>query len=561
MKKAISLIVLVSFILFASSPVFAASTPSSLKSIKHTVNGSQDTITLSSSSFKGYKVMWLSSPDRLVIDIPNNKVTIKGKQTINVNSKLVKSIRFSQLTKTTARVVFDTKGKLPYTVKTAAGSLTFILGKASPAVKPASSGSPVSGRGDVDRPAPLQKRLVFSASATYDKLIIPGSGYDGYNVSRLTDPDRIVIDVPNLSVPADQQSITTNSSFVRDVRTSATDPAATRIVLDTVGQPQYRVEETADQLAIITEAPVLENLIYHNSGDSIYLSLNGAKLTEITASQSTDIFAGETAEDRLLKLLYTDGYDNTQIRYSMTFPSSLADLGSGLLQINDGVMSSIEITNDTNNQTTSISFNAKSRFVYETISNPETNTTEISILKPYAEKDRLVVIDAGHGGSDPGAQSTGLVEKNLNLKIALKVNDILKSKNIKTYMTRDDDTFIPLKSRSEIANNLNAALFLSVHNNAYNSSEFGTETLYYPGETGKSYAKTIQDTLVNALGTFDRGIIQRPNLVVLNSTKMPAVIAEIAFLTNTDDRAKLNDEAFIEKAAQALADGVINALQ
>ena len=551
MKKAIAMIVMIAVLFSSSAASFAAAASiASFKSIKYAKSGSQDKITLYTSNYKGYKVYWLKNPDRLVVDIPNNKVKIQGKQTIKVNSKSVSNIRFSQFSKTTARVVFDTKGKIPYSVKAASGTLTFTLGKAA-----------AVSRGDAeDRPAlPLQK-LSFSYQDAGDRIVIPGSNHDGYNIFRLTDPDRVVIDVPNLSLSADQQSINTNSKFIRAVRSAPANSTTTRIVMDTNGQPQYRLEKTSDSMVVVLEDPTIRNMTYHNAGDITSLTLNGAKLTELMPPLLEGTIEEVLQGSGGLQLLYSDSYDENNIRYVMTFPGNLADIGSGMLQINDGVMNSVEITNDAANQTTSIIFNAKSRLVYETNTNPETNTTEISILKPYEAKDRLVVIDSGHGGSDPGAQYGGLNEKDLNLKIALKVNEILKSKGINTYMTRDDDTFIPLQNRADIANNLNAALFLSIHNNAYNSSEYGTEVLYYPGATGRSFARIVQDTLINALGTNDRGIIERPNLVVLNATKMPAVIAEIAYLTNTDDRAKLMDDSFLQKTAEALADAVVKAL-
>jgi N-acetylmuramoyl-L-alanine amidase len=553
MKKAIAMIVSIVFIFSASAASFAASVSlASLKSIKYSRSGAQDKISIYTSNYKGYTVTWVKNPDRLVIDIPNNKVTVQGKQTIAVNGQSVSSIRFSQFTKTTARVVFDTKGKVPYSISAANGSLTFTLGNSSTA-----------SRGDAEeRPALPDRQLSVSSADEGDRIVIPGSNHDGYNIFRLTDPDRVVMDVPNLMLSADQELLNVNGKFVNTIRTSPVDSTTTRVVMDTSGQPQYRLENTPDGLAVIFDEPAIENLAYHNNGNGISLLLDVAMLTEVAPPDPIFGAVNATAEEAgNLRKLYSESYDETGMRYTMTFPQNLAKIGSGTLRINDGVIDSVEVKNDAANGTTSIVFNAKSRFVYEAITNLDTYTTEIHILKPFNAADRLVVIDPGHGGSDPGAQYEGLLEKDLNLKIALKVNEILESRGVKTYMTRDDDTFIPLHTRADMANNLNASLFLSIHNNAFNSVEHGTETLYYPGATGSSFARIVQDTLVSALGTKDRGIVERPNLVVLNATKMPAVIAEVAFLTNTEDRALLMDDSFIQKAAEALADAVVKALE
>jgi N-acetylmuramoyl-L-alanine amidase len=176
------------------------------------------------------------------------------------------------------------------------------------------------------------------------------------------------------------------------------------------------------------------------------------------------------------------------------------------------------------------------------------------------------VIDAGHGGDESGAIYGGIEEKDLNLDIANRLYNLLKNKNINVYMTRTTDKDVGLYDRANMANDLNASLFLSIHNNAYYSDQKGTETLYFPagssisGVTGKDFAQTIQNKLVGALKTVNRGIVERPGLAVLNKTTMPAALAEIAFMTNSDDMANLKSDTFKQKAAEALCDAVITTL-
>ena len=101
-------------------------------------------------------------------------------------------------------------------------------------------------------------------------------------------------------------------------------------------------------------------------------------------------------------------------------------------------------------------------------------------------KEKLVVIDPGHGGDEVGSEAkqdgrTIAQEKDINLAISLKLNALLKQAGVKTYMTREDDSTVGLFDRPEIANNLNADLFVSVHSNSFTSPDaYGTETLYYP---------------------------------------------------------------------------------
>ncbi len=180
-----------------------------------------------------------------------------------------------------------------------------------------------------------------------------------------------------------------------------------------------------------------------------------------------------------------------------------------------------------------------------------------------------VVIDPGHGGYETGAIASGIYEKNLNLDIAKRLNSLLIAEGVETYMTRSDDSYVGLYDRSGLANSLNADLFISVHNNAQSeASVSGSMSLYYPSDSHskgnlstKEFASIVQSKLVGALGTKDLGIIQRPNLAVLRTTKMPAVIAEVAYMTNSQELHKLSSSDFKQKAAEALKDAVLAALK
>jgi N-acetylmuramoyl-L-alanine amidase len=187
-----------------------------------------------------------------------------------------------------------------------------------------------------------------------------------------------------------------------------------------------------------------------------------------------------------------------------------------------------------------------------------------------SDKEVIVVIDPGHGGEDFGTYYGNILEKDLNLDISLKMGSIIEEAGIKVVYTRTEDKDVGLDERAFMANNLDATLFISVHNNSMpdNPSYKGTETLFCPSQNpvygnmdGKKLASIVQSNLINKLNTIDNGIIERPNLVVLRKTKMPAVIAEIAYLSNASDRELLKQAEFRQKAAQALVDSVFEALE
>lgn len=186
-----------------------------------------------------------------------------------------------------------------------------------------------------------------------------------------------------------------------------------------------------------------------------------------------------------------------------------------------------------------------------------------------APKEVIIVIDPGHGGEELGTCYGKMYEKNVNLDISLRMGELLKKEEMKIAYTREEDVYVGLQERAEFANDLDATLFISVHNNHMPEQPDykGTETLYCPpvnpvfdSMDGTKLAKIVQKELVTTLKTYDNGIIYRPNLAVIRRTRMPAVIAEIAYMSNASDRAKLNSADFRQKAGQALANAVMIAI-
>ncbi|MCH5184548.1 MAG: N-acetylmuramoyl-L-alanine amidase [Oscillospiraceae bacterium] len=185
--------------------------------------------------------------------------------------------------------------------------------------------------------------------------------------------------------------------------------------------------------------------------------------------------------------------------------------------------------------------------------------------------DKIIVIDAGHGGSDPGASGTlgGVVyeEKNINLSVALKVADILRNNGCNVQMTRTGDTYPTLEERSALANSLNAALFVSIHSNSYEqSSANGTEVYYSEQNNGSAYgitssrvAEYVLSSMMAQMDTRNRGV-KTANHVVTRTSNMPAILIELGFLTNESDMSKLCDDGYQNAIAQGIADGIIQSL-
>ena len=174
--------------------------------------------------------------------------------------------------------------------------------------------------------------------------------------------------------------------------------------------------------------------------------------------------------------------------------------------------------------------------------------------------DYRITLDAGHGGSDPGAVYKGRQEKDDTLDLTLAVGDILKKNGIDVYYTRTTDEYeTPFKKATD-ANNSGADLFVSIHrNSSENPNQYsGVETLVY-SDTGlkAEVARNINNQLENA-GFKNLGVDERKNLVVLKRTKMPAVLVEAGFINNDKDN-YLFDEEF-DSIAQAIADGILESI-
>lgn len=169
-----------------------------------------------------------------------------------------------------------------------------------------------------------------------------------------------------------------------------------------------------------------------------------------------------------------------------------------------------------------------------------------------------ICIDAGHGGSDPGAINVNKFEKDINLALALKIGYLISDK-FDVHYTRKSDVYIPLGSRCQISNSAKANYFISIHvNSAENKSASGIETYIYnvPNEKAFNLAKNIQTNLIKATGAKDRGV-KTASYHVLKCTKAPAVLVEVGFISNDEESNKLITEDYQDKLSHAIADAIM----
>ncbi|MBQ4106117.1 MAG: N-acetylmuramoyl-L-alanine amidase [Lentisphaeria bacterium] len=193
---------------------------------------------------------------------------------------------------------------------------------------------------------------------------------------------------------------------------------------------------------------------------------------------------------------------------------------------------------------------------------------------------RRIILDPGHGGSDPGARGTELLEKNLNLHIARLVADILRKRGFEVILTRSDDRFLALPERPRRITRHNADLFVSIHQNADPRKQgrgietFVTTPAHCASSPGPErhtddrptpgnrfdrqslqLAASVQNRLIEATGAVDRGV-KRRRFAVVREADCPAILVECGFISTPAEHANMLDQAWRIKIATAIADGI-----
>ena len=202
----------------------------------------------------------------------------------------------------------------------------------------------------------------------------------------------------------------------------------------------------------------------------------------------------------------------------------------------------------------------------------------VSVVNENTDQQVLhnIIIDAGHGGVDGGATScSGVLESNLNLQIALKLNDLLQLMGIRTTMIRTTDISIytegetiaakkvsDLKRRVEIVNNTEHALLLSIHQNYFSDDRYSGAQVFYADTTeSMALAKHMQTKLVETLNKHNnRKIKPAKNIYLMQHINCPAVLIECGFLSNPSEDVKLNDPKYQQKLSCVIASVVNNYL-
>lgn len=454
---------------------------------------------------------------------------------LKINDSSIKQVRYSQFSANpdVTRIAIDLKDKK------------------IPNIIPQSDGTGLMISFEGESIGAITKETVDGKEA----IVLHGANTKNMNMIKLKNPERFVIDFLDTTLEGKTYAnYDYNLGFIKGVRVSqfgadnnynASDQIV-RVVLDVkdgVSDPNVKIQDHNNKVIIFPEKNYWENISYEKLGNERHLIIK-----------------------ELNETYYSLEYDNLTKTLKVKIPTEDVELNDGLMVIKDDLLDGIKV--DKGNAETLISLQFKKSVEYTKISKDKDNKVHLIIKKinNIKPKDRLIVIDPGHGGKDPGASSiTGKKEKDFVLAASKKLDQKLSALGYNTLMTREKDEFIGLYERPAIANKLNADIFVSMHANAFgnNPAVSGIEVLYCPIESSKNkgkdqqiLAKAVLDELIKTTGAKSRGIIKRPKLVVLRETKMPAILVEAGFLTNAAEEKLLFTEEYQNKIVDSIVRGI-----
>lgn len=367
----------------------------------------------------------------------------------------------------------------------------------------------------------------------------------------LYEPERIVIDCESARYETIPEKITIDKGNVDGVRFGNQTTSA-RIVIDVSENIGYSVKHSNKKVIITIDMTsteekkidLLSKCVYRKQGtidyfESPYEITNTelkSKEKQLVITVDTGKVNGETAS-KSVNTLYANaiGYEQKES-------------GVGIYTINL--------------KTEKVRFNVSGE--------------KVLYVKPEIEPlAKSVMLDAGHGGNDPGAIFTdeegnvSVKEKDLNLAVTLLVKEYLEEEDVDVSLIRAEDIYVDYLKVGSIANSVGSTLFVSIHTNSFTNPEVnGVEVYGYlsggtvsNGMSSEQLSKNLLDAILEETEANSRGVRDGKHLAVVNSTKVPAALVEIGFITNEEEREKMITKKYQEKLARGIADGILKSFE
>lgn len=393
------------------------------------------------------------------------------------------------------------------------------------------------------------------------------SGFGSVAVEKalyLSEPARIVYDLPNTLASKEVRSKEYSINETETIKVGQFETNKTRLVLKTAKPDKYipiyspdnetlliADKERYNVASLSTVKASLTNTYYEKDGqdNDVILAFNAPVVYSVYRK----------ADDFVLTIYNIDKYNETQ------FVNTIKNTGVQNLKLKiEGQLLTISYKLQSNG-TTKVYSGLDGKSLKISINEPKLEQAPIKKIVPPVftntkkkAGEKVIVIDAGHGGTDCGATRAGIKESDINLAVAQRVQAILKEKGYKVYMTRSDNSTVSLQERVDIAEGKDEDIFVSIHvNSSESTSPTGVETHYYH-DYSYNLAKYIQAGLVKYVTESpNRGLI-KSRFYVINHTTKPAVLVEIGFISNEKERMQLVSADRQDRTAKAIAEGVVN---
>lgn len=552
------------------------------------------------------KIALLKAPDRAVIDVPN-AILIGQKKSIDISDSGIINIKVAQFSTNPniVRIVFTAESRDDFknlTIKQAENTLVFSVNKLEmqkneiPLYQDKDIGQNIqavipvqnintadSGKNFVDLKNVIKKELdlkdpnktvipnnndyalvINSVRPGNNHVIISGSGSISLKESFiLQNPTRLVYDIQNSTVQSKDllQTLQINSKDI--LKIGQFDPDTVRFVIQTNDPDNYTTVISPDSQSIVI-SPKSELLLSEIPNGKIPANIKNIdvikkdkKTTIITLTADSPLIHNIRRlyrPDRIALELFN--LDPPQKRYNQELKKTEQFLGLDIKGIDfyPGGSSWVFPLKKSTKVYTKLSLDGKSlQLTMKDIYIPSSSNSYTDLVKGK------VVIDPGHGGTDPGAQRMNIFEKDINLVVAQRVQKYLADAGIRVVMTRMGDEAVSLNDRTVITNRENPDAFISIHVNSSTSPiARGLETHWFTPQS-KPLAEIVEKKLADAVNSPDRGIINS-KFYVIHWTEVPAVLVEIGFISNDNERCELLSDKRQDDTARAIADGIIQFL-
>ena len=426
-----------------------------------------------------------------------------------------------------------------------------------------------------NEPKTNSKFYIDSITKTNKGILINGLGkLSLIPPFELTNPDRLVIDLDDSVINPELRNKTYKITETETIKFGQNSQSIVRIVIQGENAKSYRgiISPDSKSLYLTDRKNIIETKMADVNSNLINTSFsesNGIKTATINFSDSVAFNVFEENSNLYIDInnlnLYQDNLLEPLKKGFLNFQTVRIASDKLRLVFPNISKSSFSVKTDPDNTTLRI-------YIKNQVKKP-VKTTPKAVLVPKktveAKKPTqisnyfTVVIDSGHGGSDVGATRNNIHEKDITLKISKMVEENLKEKNVKVYMIRNTDKTVSLAERCEFSNEKKPNLFVSIHvNSSTNEDIIGVETHWYK-EDSRQYAEFVHKEMqkkIKKWNTVDRGLFNS-KFYVINHTDAPAILCEIGFISNKDERDEIIKTKRQKEIAEAIANGIYNYLK